>query len=240
MRLLHTSALRFAEFNDGDTPPYAVLSHRWKDGELSHDDFLHGRRKDSQGHHKVVEACRLAKSRSRDYIWIDSICIDKKSSAELSEAINAMFAWYKAAVECYAYLSDVDWTSSMDLLGKSRWFTRGWTLQELLAPKQVLFYDSNWHFMGTKIGLAPMLSTVTGIDIEVLRHPERIFQVNVAQRMSWASQRQTTRSEDIAYCLLGIFDVHMALLYGEGGKKAFFRLQLEIIKSSNDDSIFAW
>ncbi|KAK4505471.1 hypothetical protein PRZ48_003434 [Zasmidium cellare] len=191
MRLLHTTALRFAEFNDGDTPPYAVLSHRWKDGELSHDDFLHGRRKDSQGHHKVVEACRLAKSRSRDYIWIDSICIDKKSSAELSEAINAMFAWYKAAVECYAYLSDVNWTNSnvansrdsgqsghsgsseVDLLGKSRWFTRGWTLQELLAPKQVLFYDSNWHFMGTKVGLAPMLSQVTGIDIEVLRHPER-------------------------------------------------------------------
>lgn len=197
MRLLHTTALRFAEFNDGDTPPYAVLSHRWRDAELSHDDFIHGRRKDSQGHHKVVEACRLAKSRSRDYIWIDSICIDKKSSAELSEAINAMFAWYKAAVECYAYLSDVNWThsstasrdsgqsghsgsSEVDLLGKSRWFTRGWTLQELLAPKQVLFYDSNWHFIGTKIGLAPMISQITGIDIEVLRHSERIFQVSTS------------------------------------------------------------
>lgn len=186
MRLLHTTALRFADFNDGETPPYAVLSHRWKENELSHDDFLNGRRKDSQGHYKVIEACRLAKSRSRDYVWIDSICIDKKSSAELSEAINAMFGWYKAAVECYAFLSDVNWSlasrhsggsSEVDLLGKSRWFTRGWTLQELLAPKQVLFYDSSWHFMGTKVGLARILSQTTGIDIEVLRHPERIFQV---------------------------------------------------------------
>ena len=172
-------------------------------------------------------------------------CIDKTSSAELSEAINSMFRWYEKAKVCYAYLSDVSGDANLkkdvsEFVG-SRWFTRGWTLQELVAPKSVLFYSrryTGWHFLGTKEDLCDHISAVTGIDTDTL-YGAGLELASVARKMSWASHRETTRVEDTAYCLLGIFDVNMPLLYGEG-KKAFLRLQEEILRSSYDYSLFAW
>jgi hypothetical protein len=146
-----------------------------------------------------------------------------------------MFQWYRAASICYAYLSDVKDLS--DLEG-SRWFTRGWTLQELLAPKEVLFYSSDWILLGPKLEISDKLNQITNINIEALETGVWNH-ISIATRMSWAATRQTTRTEDIGYCLMGIFDVHMPLLYGEG-KKSFLRLQEEILKSSEDYSLFAW
>jgi hypothetical protein len=172
------------------------------------------------------------------YAWIDTCCIDKSSSAELSQAINSMYQWYSDAQVCYAYLSDVSHSTEQDSkfseFRRSKWFTRGWTLQELLAPSEVVFFDRVWVKLGTKASLEDTISDVTGIT-----HMFRFGQASVAQKMSWASKRETTRIEDMAYCLLGIFDVHMPPLYGEG-ENAFFRLQVEILRKNDDESIFAW
>ncbi|KAL8684532.1 MAG: hypothetical protein Q9218_008249, partial [Villophora microphyllina] len=177
------------------------------------------------------------------YGWVDTCCIDKKSSAELSEAINSMYGWYMKAVYCLAYLTDYVRPRSQGLYAdqqqqfrKSRWFTRGWTLQELLAPEELIFFDQDWNPIGSKDLLRHQISEATNIEIEYLKSP---FHASVATRMSWASRRSTTRIEDIAYCLMGLFQVNMPLLYGEG-PKAFLRLQQEIIRSSFDESIFAW
>jgi len=171
--------------------------------------------------------------------WIDTCCIDKTSSAELSEAINSMFSWYQKSQVCYAYLSDVsssanDHYKAKSEFRRSNWFTRGWTLQELLAPKFVEFYDQNWVEIGTRAAMQKLLHEITGI-----RTFDDIGSANVAEKMSWASRRVTTRIEDQAYCLMGLFGVNMPLLYGEGAK-AFLRLQLEIWNMTNDESIFAW
>ena len=188
---------------------------------------------------KISNCCSFAKSRGFTWVWIDTCCIDKKSSAELSEAINSMFRLYKEARECYAYLSDVQGSNSLDSISsfaQSAWWTRGWTLQELLAPYQVIFLDCDWNFIGRKRQLMKEVSAITGIGMQYL---EDMNAASVATKMSWISRRQTSRVEDMAYCLLGIFDVHMPLLYGEG-RKAFLRLELEILKKSDDESIFAW
>jgi len=173
----------------------------------------------------------------------DTCCINKSSSAELSEAINSMFAWYRRAKVCYAYLSDIE---AREDLGKSQWFKRGWTLQELLAPVHVVFYGgAAWTFLGTKASLKEEIWTATGIPVHFLHeeHEEDgrrdIQTASIAERMFWASSRETTRREDLAYCLLGMFDVNMPLIYGEGDK-AFIRLQEEIMRESTDQSLFAW
>jgi hypothetical protein len=155
-----------------------------------------------------------------------------------------MFRWYQKAQTCYAYLSDVPGGEDLDHsrgdseFRRSKWFTRGWTLQELLAPEIVVFYNHDWVEIGTKAFMSELISSITGIDLEFLMGTSEV-KASVAQKMSWASDRQTTRLEDTAYCLMGLFDVNMPLLYGEG-KKAFYRLQLEIIRNSSDESIFAW
>ncbi|PQE07778.1 HET domain-containing protein [Rutstroemia sp. NJR-2017a BVV2] len=161
------------------------------------------------------------------------------SSAELSEAINSMFEWYRKAEICYAYLSDVpcihdDRKKKHSAFRNSKWFTRGWTLQELLAPRWVEFFDRNWVKIGTKASLERLIQSITNIS-----HLSNFDEACVAQKMSWASKRQTSRLEDQAYCLMGLFEVNMPLLYGEG-QKAFLRLQLEILSSTDDDSLFAW
>ena len=239
MRLLHTKSLQFEEFFDSKIPKYAILSHRWEEKEVSFQDFKVGKRQRWPGFLKVRSCCLLAKSRGFDWVWIDTCCIDKKSSAELSEAINSMFRWYAEAGECYAYLSDVRLMQGLDFrksFAQSAWFTRGWTLQELLAPTNVIFLDRNWNRIGKKKELLSEISAATGIGDQYL---ESMNGASVATKMSWVSRRQTSRVEDIAYCLLGIFDVNMPLLYGEG-RKAFLRLELEIVKKSDDESIFAW
>ncbi|KDR71125.1 hypothetical protein GALMADRAFT_806602 [Galerina marginata CBS 339.88] len=243
MRLLDVHSLEFVQFVDEyELPPYTILSHTWGDGEVSFQDLPTPAARSMTGFRKIKKCCKLAIQDGFKYVWIDTCCIDKTSSAELSEAINSMYRWYKSATVCYVYMSDVkieDDPSDPDSpFSKSRWFTRGWTLQELLAPQTVVFHDCNWTEIGTKLSLQMNISRITGIAFEALsRKSTKYF--SIAQRMSWAAKRKTTRVEDIAYCLMGIFDVNMPTLYGEG-KKAFIRLQQEILKNSDDHSIFAW
>lgn len=157
-----------------------------------------------------------------------------------------MFRWYARAVKCYAYLEDVD-VKSLDpatfatKFRQSHWLSRGWTLQELIAPEVVEFYDRNWYAINAKTDMISVLEYVTRIPEAVLRNRHALTRCSIAQRMSWAAMRQTTRIEDEAYCLLGIFDINLPLLYGEG-RKAYQRLQEEIIRASAtvDHSILAW
>ncbi|KAK8090077.1 hypothetical protein PG997_005038 [Apiospora hydei] len=232
-----------------------VLFEDIKNGDLS--GWAH-----KKGARKVRKSAEQAFFDGLDWIWIDTLCIDKSSSAELSEAINSMFKWYNCSALCYAYLFDVRGKKGSSIKG-CRWLSRGWTLQELIAPESVHFYDEHWRFIGTRNDLAGEIESITGIDHVLLYNyddenegksdssfrptPSRpktavqdiLASLSVASRMFWASSRQTTRSEDAAYCLMGLFNVNMPLLYGEG-KKSFARLQDEIIKVSTDTSILAF
>ena len=177
-----------------------------------------------------------------DWGWADTCCIDKTSSAELTEAINSMFYYYSHSEICYAYLSDVhsDCDANSWSFQESRWHKRGWTLQELIAPKHVVFVREDWYRLGTKYELAYTLQRVFNMPpASVLRFEEDISDMSIAQRMSWAARRDTTRVEDEAYCLFGLFDVNMPTLYGEG-RNAFYRLQEALMNTSPDTSIFAW
>ncbi|KAI0200939.1 heterokaryon incompatibility protein-domain-containing protein [Astrocystis sublimbata] len=237
MRLIHIPTMLLREYQGEEVPPYAILSHTWGAGEVNFVDFDDKEgRASMQGYPKIRDCCRQAESDGLDLVWIDTCCIDKRSSAELSEAINSMFKWYQDAAICYAYLEDV--SSETDGIRLSRWFTRGWTLQELLAPSVVVFYSRDWARIGTRRDLAELISQTTQINIQSLE-TGNFADFSIAQRMSWASQRETTRIEDQAYCLLGLFDVNMPLLYGEG-EQAFLRLQHEIMKQSDDQTLFAW
>jgi len=253
MRLLNTSTLEFSEFFDENIPGYAILSHRWESGddgrseEVSYEDFVARRRPSSRGTQKIKNFCHQATTAGYNWGWVDTCCIDKRSSAKLSEAINSMFKWYQRSAICYVYLSDV---IGMQDIEQSQWFTRGWTLQELLAPGHEEFLNRNWDPLGTRESLGQQILHVTGIDRVFLANSDnsytqrgRVYRVRtapIALRMSWASKRRTSRAEDMAYCLLGLFGINMSLLYGEGRSAAFRRLQLEIITRSDDVSIFAW
>ncbi|CAI4215530.1 unnamed protein product [Parascedosporium putredinis] len=208
---------------------------------------------------KIAGCCERAVEQNIGYVWIDTICIDKSSSTELSEAINSMGKWYQRAVCCFAYLSDTGDISysgadaTLKLPTHSRWFTRSWTLQELLSPYEVMFYDRRWTHLGFKtrgfsgssdparqaLCLSARISTLTGIPEKYILSRSELSKASVAQRMSWAAKRQATRREDVAYSLMGLFGVHMPMLYGEGDN-AFIRLQEEILRTTDDESIFAW
>ena len=240
MWLINVSSMSVEEFIGRNIPPYGILSHTWEGSEVSYDEMRVGTARSKEAFHKIEMTCKLASGDGLAYVWVDTCCIDKSSSAELTEAINSMFVWYKRAAVCYVYLSDLE--SSADVstaLKDCRWFWRGWTLQELIAPQKVNFFDQNWQFKGCKNRLLKEISEITGIGSTVLDHLAPLSSIAVATRLSWAAYRETTREEDAAYCLLGIFDVNMPLLYGEG-TKAFRRLQEEIIKADCDLSIFAW
>ena len=194
-----------------------------------------------KGFAKLTGCYEKAKNDGFRYCWIYTCCIDKTSSAELSEAINSMYQWYKDAHICYAYLEDLHGDPKLDnyeAFSKSRWFTRGWTLQELIAPQVVEFYDAFWVNIGTRSSLQERLTHITGINERILAGGDPL-ESSVAVRMSWAARRETSRLEDEAYCLLGIFGVNMPLLYGEG-KRAFLRLQEEILHVDEDYTLFAW
>ncbi|KAI0113610.1 HET-domain-containing protein [Nemania sp. FL0031] len=247
MRLINTHTLELEEFLDDAVPPYAILSHTWGSDfeELTYQNVLQREiDKPGVGSVKIQGCCRQAEKDGYDYCWIDTCCIDKTNLVELSEAINSMFRWYRKAAICYAYLADVSNDDSRQeqriKLRSSRWFRRGWTLQELIAPKVVQFYNFDWYPLGTKAALCSILYQITGVPHRYLRGIADVQTASVAQRMSWAAQRETKRREDLAYCLLGIFDVTMPLLYGEGGEQAFFRLQEQIMKKTRDDSLLAW
>jgi hypothetical protein len=249
MRLLDVHSLKLKQFigdvGDG-VPEYAILSHVWGDDEVSFqemNDNIHiSRAPERKGLEKIFQVCDKAKSDGHDWVWIDTCCIDKTSSAELSEAINSMFNWYRNAMICYAYLADVGSDENPATLASafrsSKWFTRGWTLQELLAPYEVAFLSMDWREIGTKYGLSTVIADITLIDKQALI-TGNWADASVAAIMSWAAKRRTTRVEDEAYSLMGLFDINMPLIYGEG-RNAFYRLQLEIMKSSDDQSIFAW
>ncbi|KAM5384674.1 hypothetical protein ACJZ2D_001419 [Fusarium nematophilum] len=234
MRLLHTKRLELDSFFGRDKPRYAILSHTWGDGEVLFEDLQPSSGRDwktKAGASKVLGSVARARSDGYMYIWIDTCCIDKSSSAELSEAINSMYAWYQHSAICYAYLADIP-EPDVSLLSESRWFTRGWTLQELIAPNEAIFFTSEWDVLGRRSWLAETISTITGIDTGVLGlWKSRLDAYPVGQRMTWAAGRTTTRTEDLAYCLLGLFGINMPLLYGEGDK-AFWRLQEEILRQS--------
>ncbi|KAK3369426.1 heterokaryon incompatibility protein-domain-containing protein [Lasiosphaeria ovina] len=256
MKLINTTTLKVEEFVGPalESLEYAILSHTWTDEEVSFQEFTSDHPPVHKiGYQKIAKSCELARSAKPEqfrYIWVDTCCIDKSSSAELSESINSMFEWYRKSAVCYVYLADVtavDWSLAEDRK-RSRWFSRGWTLQELIAPGHVLFCNTDWVLLGTRTELAEDLSRNTSIDFRLLhmlglghwlRIKSSLGHVSVARRMSWAAGRQTTRLEDVAYCLMGLFGVHMPLLYGEGSR-AFLRLQEETIKLRHDQSILAW
>ncbi|KAI1310360.1 HET-domain-containing protein [Xylaria venustula] len=241
MWLINVKSKLLEEFIGLNVPKYAILSHTWEAGEeVTFQELAKEPRSGAKrGWWKIDQTCRQAEQDGLDYAWVDTCCIDKSSSAELSEAINSMFRWYQRAAVCYVYLADLLHPVEVTGTLNCRWFTRSWTLQELIAPKHVNFYSQDWEFCFTKAEAAVQLSHITGIELAVLHHETSLATICVAQKMSWARSRQATRTEDIAYSLLGIFDINMPLLYGEE-EKAFMRLQSEIINSCTDPSIFAW
>lgn len=237
---VHTKKLEY--FEGSNAPPYAILSHRWEADEVSHQDMLDGSFYKRKGYIKIDRCCVQASQDHLHYAWVDTCCIDKKSSAELSEAINSMYGWYKRSKVCYAFLSDISdsGVANYEKAASSLWFSRGWTLQELLAPRVVRFYTCDWGLIAERNNsyMSEAITISTGIPIKALQgfDPD---DWSIAQKMSWASERKTTRIEDQAYCLLGLFDVFIPMLYGEG-ERAFARLQEELSKMSDDRSIFAW
>ena len=222
-------------------PDYAILSHTWGDDEeeVNFEDLTKGYGKTKAGYKKILFCGEQAARDGLQYCWVDTCCIDKSNSTELSEAINSMFRWYRNAAKCYVYLSDVSTNGSDPVepplkswhsaFRKSRWFTRGWTLQELIAPLSVEFFCFNGKRLGDKKSLERQLHEITGIAVPALQGSS-LSGFSVRDRMSWAANRETQREEDKAYSLLGIFDVHLPLIYGEGAENAFSRLQEELDK----------
>ncbi|THU92055.1 HET-domain-containing protein [Dendrothele bispora CBS 962.96] len=239
MRLLSTTTFEVQEFPT-TIPTFAILSHTWEKDEVTLQDIQNlETAKGKAGWSKVWNACKYVRQQRFEWIWIDTCCIDKSSSAELSEALNSMYQYYGDGRVCIAYLSDVSWEKNIEELKQSRWFKRGWTLQELIAPRYMVFLDKEWNMIGTRSSMREVISEVTSIPVDVFEEGE-IDGYSIAQKMSWAASRETTRPEDMAYCLMGLFGVNMPPIYGEGGPRAFMRLQQEIIKYSEDRSIFAW
>ncbi|KAK1656487.1 hypothetical protein BDP81DRAFT_444989 [Colletotrichum phormii] len=231
MRLINVHTGRLEEFHSA-VPPYAIHSHTWgfDKEEISFEDIQSDETtKQGPGLRKLQGCCKQAIRDRLQYAWVDTCCIDKKNSTELHEAINSMFEWYRKAEEAFE-----------TKFRRSRWFERGWTLQELLAPRMLAFYDHHWNALGTKKELADQIQDITGIPTEYLVGRHRLQGASVAQRMSWAATRETKKAEDMAYSLMGIFDINMSMIYGEGGAKAFGRLLKEIMVRSADDSTLAW
>ncbi|CAM6000362.1 unnamed protein product, partial [Sphagnum balticum] len=236
MRLIYTESLDVVQFSDADIPRYAILSHTWEEEEVTLQDMQGVHPTSKRGYDKVKRCCAFARADGFEYVWIDTCCIDKTNSVELSEAINSMYRWYQEAAVCYGFLADVP---SRATFSGSRWFTRGWTLQELIAPATVIFLDEGWKVMGSKASLGQGVEDCTGIPAGILSGEDDFEAFSIAQRLSWAAKRTTSRIEDRAYSLLGMFGIHMPLIYGER-ENAFIRLQEEIMKVSDDQSLFAW
>jgi len=242
MRLLvynNDGVFSLMQFFD-DIPPYAILSHTWGPQEVTFGDMINGNGTSKTGFDKIRFCGEQARRDDLQHFWVDTCCIDKTSSAELAEAINSMFRWYRDAAKCYVFLSDVPTVDGEDqshqlpwesAFRASRWFTRGWTLQELIAPASVEFFSKEGVLLGNKAFLERHICEITGIPAKALRGGY-LSNFSVIERMSWSRKRETTRKEDIAYSLLGIFDINMPLIYGEGREKALRRLREEIDKAS--------
>ena len=257
MWLLSTDRAELHEFVSPEAVPggYAILSHVWDEDEQTFQDTRRFQDEYAaskpnprdRASPKIRGACMLAEQHGYDWLWIDAPCIDKSSSAEVSEAINSMYRYYSLAEVCYAYLKDVphgdifdrEQPATREAFSKSEWHRRGWTLQELIASKIVIFLSRDWTLLGTKAELADLVESITQIPASLLGLKTQLAHFSIAQRMSWAANRKTTREEDRAYSLLGIFGIQMPPLYGEG-VQAFYRLQEEIMKRFPDTSLFAW
>jgi hypothetical protein len=236
LRRISKDDFELTTFNTDDIPPYAILSHTWVEGqEVTYNELVTGTRKDKAGYDKIRFCVDRAAEDGLQYSWVDTCCIDRSTSDELRTAINSMFRWYQCASKCYVYLSDVQVPDEViDVQGfhitwegafrRSRWFSRGWTLQELLAPASVEFFSKEGRQLGSKISLEQKIYEVTKIPIGALGG-QRLSEFSIDERMSWAAKRKTTMKEDRAYCLLGIFEVFMPLIYGEGEDHAFERLR---------------
>ncbi|KAL8789767.1 MAG: hypothetical protein Q9213_001018 [Squamulea squamosa] len=252
IRLLNAESCTLEQFKDEQCPSYVIISHRWAEDptdEVVYDDMAQfhelasspsWRKANSAA--KIAGACQKVlddTNRTIKYLWMDTVCIKQDNPMELSTAINSMYRLYSDATVCFAYLSDYP-SQEVQTLGQSDWFNRGWTLQELVAPQKVKFFDRHWSLVRDKQTLLKELASRTNIHEDYLTKNYLIPLSSVSQRMSWMAGRKTTVPEDTAYCLLGIFDINMPLLYGEGKERAFRRLQEEIMRSSDDHSLFAW
>ena len=221
---------------------YAILSHTWgpDNEEVTFKDLIDSTGEDKAGYEKIRFCEEQARKNKLRYFWVDTCCIDKSNQVELHEAINSMFRWYRKAARCYVYLSDVSVAGGgrkrerrqseppwePEFRG-SKWFTRGWTLQELLAPASVEFFTKERQRLGDKRSLERQIHEITGIAVRALRGTD-LSEFSADERFKWAETRRTTREEDWAYCLLGIFGVFMTLIYGEGKEHAIRRLRKEI------------
>ncbi|KAF2624557.1 HET-domain-containing protein [Macroventuria anomochaeta] len=257
MRLLYTARDGRLSWTDDlfadQIPPYAILSHTWNGQEVaykdlqSHKDIGEVDAKLKGGYRKLFFCAEQAKRDGLNHFWVDTCCIDKSNSSELQEAINSMFRWYQNAKKCYVYLSDVH-SSTLDgdgelAFAQSRWFTRGWTLQELLAPQSVEFFSSDGARLGDRESLKHIIHEITRIPVEALSG-SKLSEFSVDDRFSWTVNRLTTREEDRAYCLLGIFGVYLPLIYGEGEENALDRLRKEVMRNneglSQEERVCSW
>lgn len=262
MRVLDTTTFELS-FNGQEyfkSQGYAILSHRWLGPEITFQQierYSHELRQagpyqmNNPQLDKIRGACTTARQLGLKWMWIDSCCINKESSAELSESINSMFKWYQDSQVCITYLQDVDFQSPAHRPGESsifynsnsqapsEWFSRGWTLQELIAPRDMRFFDTNWNYMGTKESMASDIENITGVSAAYLTGAQDFREACIATKLSWMAGRTTTREEDVAYGMLGLFNITMTPQYGEG-QYAFLRLQHELLSKTTDESLFAW
>jgi tetratricopeptide (TPR) repeat protein len=248
MRLLHfhsSGRLALTDFTGRPIPPYAILSHRWGDFEVLFEDLGNDNYKTKKGYRKIEFCAERAAQDQLEYFWIDTCCIDKWNLRERSRAINSMFRWYKEATRCYVFLPDVSVSTEEEVhqqsaweasFRASEWFTRGWTLQELIAPASVEFFTSEGWRIGDKRSLEKLIHEITSIPDKALQNGS-LTEFSAADRIGWAKNRKATEEEDNAYCLLGILGIHMPSSYGEGKEKALTRLQIEMQTTSNIPSI---
>jgi len=225
-----------------DIPKYAILSHTWGADaeEVSFSDLVNGTGKNKPGYDKIKFCGEQGRRDGLQFFWVDTCCIDKSNNTELSEAINSMFRWYHNAAKCYVYLADVSRSDKLEnwsweaAFRQSRWFSRGWTLQELVAPASVGFFSKEGEWLGDKQSLGRWISEITGIPSKALER-DYLHSFTIAERLLWQQHRETKRAEDKAYSLLGICRVYMPLIYGEGRENAFKRLHEEIQKVSKGE-----
>ncbi|KAF1359506.1 HET-domain-containing protein [Lizonia empirigonia] len=249
MRLLHFDALGrliLTDFRGKPIPPYAILSHRWGNSEILIEDVSNGNYKEKEEGYRKLRFCAEQAAQDRlQYFWINTCCIDRWDNNERSKAINSMFEWYRKAVRCYVFLSDVSVASATEAAQRSSWeasfrasdwFTRGWTLQELIAPVSVDFFSREGLRIGDKASLDRLLHDITDIPLAAL-HNFSLEQFSASERMRWAEKRTTSEEEDIVYCLLGLVGISMSTTYGEGQKRARRRLQAEMDANGSAPSI---
>jgi hypothetical protein len=233
MRLLNIHTLKLVEFSKDTRPAYAIASHRWDEHEATYTDVRDAQNTSSSGYQKVKDFAKYVKTHVAgiEWLWIDTCCINKEHATELSRAINLMFEWYREADVCLAYLRDVEKAGDELGLQRSEWFERGWTLQELLAPRTVVFLSRTWEVIGNKgavmsgysginvgDGLEKTIAKITKVPLEVLQEYQRSIQLSTSEKLRWMDGRKTTEEEDLTYALYGILDVSLGANYGEKGK----------------------